>query len=1115
MSMKQLVGMMALLCLIVFRSTAQGVFCPNNVDFENGNFSNWKIFIGTCCPITTPNGTSPLINRHTITNGVAIDQYGKFPIVAPASGIYSLKLGNNSTDRQADRARYYVRVPNDLNNYSLFLRYAVVLQDGGHTKVDQPRFEVKGYDSASNSPLPCVQFDFVASSSLPGFTTSTVTANVKFKSWSTATINLSGYAGRTIALDFASGDCDLGGHFGYGYVDLNCGLFQISSSVCKGTATSTLTAPPGFESYQWFDSTFSTLVGSSMTISVPTPVLTAKYFVILTPYSGFGCKDTLTTRISVSDLKLKINPDTIVCGGFGIQLRDTATASSAFLPLTYKWTPSTGLSCSNCLNPLANPVQTTQYALKITDATGCTVTDSVDITAKINFAAQPFNVSQCRGTRAMFKVKLAVSGLYAYQWFKDTVPIPGEIRDSLVFTAINDSDAASYVLRVTGTCDVAWSAIAKLFVFDNPVINEQPASITQCVRTQGLIKAKVTSNASLQYQWWKNGVKIPGAILSLLYFPSLAVSDSGSYFLVAKGPCDSVISDTVQIGIRHVSINAQPISVTSCLNSDIVFKANVYSKDPIKYQWKINGIKMANETNESFMLKKIGYGDTAKYTVTATTACDTAVSVPAVLSIFPPTTITESPHNVIQCYGSTVLLQAGGAGTGTISYQWYKNGISMPGRTNDTLLVQPITYADTNDTYTVMVKSFCDSAWTTEARIGIFPVLDPGLPDSTSLCTNVGYIETTGFIDYLWSNGATSNRVSIDADGIYSVRVIDVNLCTNWDMTYVKLKTLPIINAGPDTVLCNEVTLPLAATASDYYMLKWLPNTAGTFNNPDLLSGIFTPNAGEQGIKTLTLTAQNDCGTNTDELQLELKDRTSSAFMPEDTVVCQGSHPVKLIPLHPGGIFYTIFLTGNDAFDPQESGLYQSTYTLSENGCTDSSKQLIRVVPMPQSSFVIKSKQLSIDSAIMFVATSSKTLKYLWSFGNGDSSNTETIVYQYPQEGQYRVVLYSINEMCVDSFIKEFDIGGRNHIWIPNVFTPDGDGINDVFIAVYNNHKGGIINIYNRWGQQVYNSSDLTLGWDGTFEGKTCESDVYVYVVDYLSNDGTRKQVIGNVTLMK
>ena len=83
--------------------------CPTNIDFESGNFSNWTLYTGSCCPISTPTNSGAVTNRHTITSGTGVDPYGGFPIVAPSGGNYSLKLGNNSIGAQAERATYKVQ----------------------------------------------------------------------------------------------------------------------------------------------------------------------------------------------------------------------------------------------------------------------------------------------------------------------------------------------------------------------------------------------------------------------------------------------------------------------------------------------------------------------------------------------------------------------------------------------------------------------------------------------------------------------------------------------------------------------------------------------------------------------------------------------------------------------------------------------------------------------------------------------------------------------------------------------------------------------------------------------------------------------------------------------
>jgi gliding motility-associated-like protein len=411
---------------VVERSLGQSISCPPNIDFELGNLNNWVLYTGSCCPISTP-ALGAVANRHTITSGAGVDPYGGFPIVAPG-GNYSLKLGNSINGAQAERARYYVHVPAGINNYSLIFRYAVVFEDPGHTAAEQPRFEVKGYDSTTGLPIPCAQFTFVASSVLPGFNNSPIPGPgqgnpvVRYKAWSTASINLSGYAGKTVAVDFASGDCGLTGHFGYGYVDINCTLFQISTSNCSNSATTTLTAPPGFFKYEWRDSSLAILIDTLQSITIATPPVTTKYAVILKPYPGFGCPDTLYTYMKIFSLNTVLGNDTLICKNDTAKIKSVTTGSAP--PFTYAWSPVTSLSCANCANPTATPGATASYIMTVTDENGCTKADTIIINVDQGPQVTLTDIDvSCFGF-ANGSVSSSVSGgisPYTYSW--NTVPV--------------------------------------------------------------------------------------------------------------------------------------------------------------------------------------------------------------------------------------------------------------------------------------------------------------------------------------------------------------------------------------------------------------------------------------------------------------------------------------------------------------------------------------------------------------------------------------------------------------------------------------------------------------------------------------------------------------------
>ncbi len=88
-------------------------------------------------------------------------------------------------------------------------------------------------------------------------------------------------------------------------------------------------------------------------------------------------------------------------------------------------------------------------------------------------------------------------------------------------------------------------------------------------------------------------------------------------------------------------------------------------------------------------------------------------------------------------------------------------------------------------------------------------------------------------------------------------------------------------------------------------------------------------------------------------------------------------------------------------------------------------------------------------------------------------------------------------------------------IYIPNTFTPNDDGLNDVFLVYGTGINKFEMSIFDRWGQKLFGSKDQLKGWDGFFKNELCKSDVYVYVVTYTSIDGKTHTKIGHVTLMK
>jgi gliding motility-associated-like protein len=358
--------------------------CPANIDFEAGTLDNWKCYVGGTTVENNDNAitvtpSSPVTGRHTLyAKGAAtdVDPYGLFPVNPPDGSGYAMRLGNDIKGGEAERITYEFTVPADAKDASLTYRYAVVFQDPGHVKNEQPRFIARMKDVQTNQYLPCASNEYIATAALPGFQISPVDGSVKYKSWSSVFINIEAYAGKTLQLEFTTADCTLGGHWGYAYVDVgDCDVTAMAHYECNPNIAS-FTGPPGFQEYRWYNGDFSTQLGSGENLVLdPAPKINT-INVIVIPFNGFGCSDTLQAFIYPILPLANAGPDTVICPEHPIKIG--TPAASGF---TYKWFPADFLSDSLVAQPVGTPPKPGSYVLTVTSTeSGCIDRDTMNIT---------------------------------------------------------------------------------------------------------------------------------------------------------------------------------------------------------------------------------------------------------------------------------------------------------------------------------------------------------------------------------------------------------------------------------------------------------------------------------------------------------------------------------------------------------------------------------------------------------------------------------------------------------------------------------------------------------------------------------------------------------------
>jgi gliding motility-associated-like protein len=246
--------------------------------------------------------------------------------------------------------------------------------------------------------------------------------------------------------------------------------------------------------------------------------------------------------------------------------------------------------------------------------------------------------------------------------------------------------------------------------------------------------------------------------------------------------------------------------------------------------------------------------------------------------------------------------------------------------------------------------------------------------------------------------------------------------------------------------------------------------------------------------------------------------------MPTDTLFC-GDQTVemdlpkmKIIQILPA----TGFTFNADSTKIIYSLNATTTYTIigEDNGTCpgkDTIAFTIRKVPDPIAEFAVTPDETTLEfPTFQLINTSFNAVKYEWYYSNSLFSTQTNESKTFGTEGTYCFTLVAFNsEGCTDTVTHCGNIIPDAWLTMPNSFSPNGDGKNDIIKPVSKNITNGTFKIFNRYGEMVYSNTDLTKGWDGIFNGNRCELGVYYYYLTYKKNNGKEKMLKGDIELIK
>jgi gliding motility-associated-like protein len=464
-------------------------------------------------------------------------------------------------------------------------------------------------------------------------------------------------------------------------------------------------------------------------------------------------------------------------------------------------------------------------------------------------------------------------------------------------------------------------------------------------------------------------------------------------------------------------------------------------------------------------------------------------------------TITVSPLPVIKVVGKDTLC-AGNIFTltvsGTVSYSW------STGSTNSTIKVLPLQ----STTYSVTGTSINGCSVTKLVPVVVKPSPIPSVTGNTLICAgSAATIIALGNDTYVWNTGTqgpTFTVVPDDAQWIFSVKAIYNNGCARFKIVRLIVKPTPTIFVSGTTTLCAGRAATMNVTGANSY--SW---SNGATNNPALLTPTASSNYTVTGIDT------NNC-TNSKTFFVSVTPSTfSSAAVSGNVSICEGESALLQAS---GGNQYvwkpalSLDDNGNDKVVARPSVTTNYSVTISNNNvCGITKTILVSVKPTPKI-FVGRDTVFNLEKPMFITASGSGDIT--WISGDGIACAeclrtqifpVERTCYQAQAVGSSGCI--AIDEICVD-------VGTQFALYTPNSFTPNGDGLNDEFIIKGFGISDIHLNIFDRWGEKLFSSSNETENWNGSYKGKVCETGTYYWQINFVSANGLRQQKTGLVNLL-
>jgi gliding motility-associated-like protein len=916
---------------------------------------------------------------------------------------------------------------------------------------------------------------------------------------------------------------------------------RVTEATCKGVNTGSINIPAvqggttigGSYTFTWsFNNT--TNVGSSSTLPNLPP---GKYFVTVKDRNNCEKKDSFQVdALRAVDASAVIG--NIACFGEtnGLINATAFTRGPEAQPYTFTWAGLVGTPTNTATTTFVRNLAAGSYSLTVTDRDQCRFDTTFQIKTpdSIRLALVSLTNETCTGTGANGTngaITVAASGgiaPYTYAWSRGAADIN---------PSITGLRAGTYTLTVRDSANCVktrdYTITAPVF----PIIDSFRIRNATCSdRNDGSARIfyRAGTGTRIQSVRWSNSG----------FLDSISPVLAGNYLVTVTADNGCVRTDTAKITApTRIQVDtAKTAKFDPTCPKQPTGRAIIIVKGgtaPYSYNWS------GGATQSGAVFASLSAG-TYKFTITDSNGC---TPDSAVITLIDPPTVQVAFTDIegTSCYGTCdgkakVTARGGSANTGIYSFNWSSGEITNNAASSKAVQLcggwQYVTVSDAVCPYpadSVFIQRPDSFSFITP------PIVSPSCKGNRDGSAEVRPRGGTLPYSYLWSNGSTRNTIVNVVAGKYTVTITDAKFCpftlsVNIDEPdSLKIDTIPFRSKNvscyglADGLIKLRRTGGNGATAQTTY--EWTPSVSTSDSAKGLKSGAYTIIANDsKGCRdsiTINLTqpdpiffympplTQPRCNGELTTLRIDTAFGSTYKY-PFSVSVDNG-------PQYPIGYFIPVF-----------AGRHEINIIEQVSGCTLDTAVTVSEPPPLSVRFDTISIQNQIAKLLVGLGDSVRINPLITSALPIDSVSWTPRTYlsfrsdplrpfvRPLDDVTYKLTIVDVNG-CSTSEQLLVELDRNRNVFIPNIFSPNGDDKNDYF-GVFNGVGVKMINfvrIFDRWGEMMFTktkilpNTDITQGWDGTFKGKVVENGVYIYLIEVEFEDGQKLLYRGDVTVAR